>query len=79
MDLVWARHPTEGFILGRICEILGDEVEISPIDLKFPKMTIPYADIFPTSKEDNNRDFDDNCEYLIISLLCKGFSISYFE
>ncbi|XP_044756073.1 myosin heavy chain 95F isoform X3 [Coccinella septempunctata] len=67
MDLVWARHPSEGFVLGRICEILGDEVEISPIDLKFPKMTIPYADIFPTSKEDINRDFDDNCEMMFLN------------
>ncbi|XP_045467854.1 myosin heavy chain 95F isoform X3 [Harmonia axyridis] len=67
MDLVWARHPAEGFVLGRIHEIMGDEVEISPIDLKFPKMTIPYTDIFPTSKEDTSRDFDDNCEMMFLN------------
>ncbi|KAL3278259.1 hypothetical protein HHI36_013596 [Cryptolaemus montrouzieri] len=81
MDIVWARHPVEGFILGRLSEILGDEVEVSPLDLKYSKVTLPYVDVYPASREECTKDFDDNCEMMFLNegSLLNNIRIRYYK
>lgn len=65
-DLVWARDPEEGFLLGRLTEILNDEIEISPINTKLPKKLLHYSDVYPAAK-DQNKVYDDNCEMMYLN------------
>lgn len=58
---MWARDHIEGFVLGRIRELLDDEVEVVPLDPKYPKRVLPFSDIFRAYVE-KDRDYDDNCE-----------------
>lgn len=60
-DIVWARDHTEGYILGRIVELMDDEAEVLPIDSKFPRRVLPYSDIFRAQPE-KDRIYDDNCK-----------------
>lgn len=58
-QIVWARDPNECFILAKIHELLGDDVEIIPIDSKFKKRVCSYDDLYPAG--DYTKDVDDNC------------------
>lgn len=60
MDTVWARDPVEGFVLGRITEILDDGAEVTPINPKFPKRVCTFNDMFQAVETD--KDYDDNCK-----------------
>lgn len=61
-ETVWARDPTEGFILGRIHEITADGAEILPLDPKYPRRVLPFSDIFRANVE-KDKEYDDNCKY----------------
>lgn len=61
MELVWARDPVEGFVLGRITELSGDGAEVLPLDSKFARRTCAFTDIH--TAEPGDKDFDDNCKY----------------
>ena len=63
MDTVWARDPTEGFILGRISELLVEGAEVIPINPKFQRRVLPFSDIFKAQEDDKDKDYDDNCKY----------------
>lgn len=74
MDIVWARDPNEGFVLGKITELLDDGAEVLPLDGKYPKRTCAFSDIH--TAEPGDKDFDDNCELNLrkfISLTAKNF------
>lgn len=60
-EKVWARDPTEGFVLGRITEILDDGAEVVPLDTKYPKRVCQFSDIFQAN--DIDKDYDDNCKH----------------
>lgn len=62
MDTVWARDPTEGFILARISELLVEGAEVIPVNPKFHKRVLPFTDIFKAQEDDVNKDYDDNCK-----------------
>lgn len=62
-ETVWARDHIEGFVLGSIKELLDDEVEVVPLDPKYPKRVLPFSDIFRANVE-KDRDYDDNCKIL---------------
>lgn len=64
-EIVWARDPTEGFILGRMTELLNDGAEVTPVDTKFPKRVLPFSDIF-TANYDKDKDYDDNCKLYLM-------------
>lgn len=64
-QLVWARDPVEGFVLGRFHELMGDEADVFPIDNKHPKRTCHFEDIFPAG--DPNKHVDDNCELMFLN------------
>lgn len=61
-QLVWVRDPTEGFVLGHIKELLGDEADVFPLNNKHPRRTCSFEDIFPAG--DPAKDVDDNCTSL---------------
>lgn len=61
MDLVWARDPTEGFVLGRITELLEDGAEVLPLDSKYQRRICGFSDIHPA--DPNDKEFDDNCKH----------------
>lgn len=63
---MWARDPTEGFVLGRISEITSDGAEVAPLDPKYPKRVLPFSDIFRAYVE-KDRDYDDNCEMMFLN------------
>ncbi|CAG9815351.1 unnamed protein product [Phaedon cochleariae] len=65
-ELVWARDHTEGYILGRISEILDDEVEVIPLSSKYPRRVLPYSDVYKAI-EDSKKDYDDNCEMMFLN------------
>lgn len=60
-DIVWARDHTEGYVLGRIMELMDDGAEVLPLDSKHARRTLPFSDIF-RAQQDKDRDYDDNCE-----------------
>lgn len=62
-QLVWARDPTEGFLLARINELMGDDADVYPVDNKYPKKNCSFDDIFPAG--DPTKDVDDNCELIL--------------
>lgn len=64
-ETVWARDPIEGFVLGRITELLEDGVEVIPLETKHAKRVLPFSDIF-RAYIDKDKDYDDNCEYFIV-------------
>lgn len=65
-ETVWARDPTEGFILGRIHEITADGAEVLPLDPKYSKKVLPFSDIFRANVE-KDKDYDDNCEMMFLN------------
>lgn len=60
METVWARDPTEGFILGLMSELTEDGAEIIPVDAKASKRICSFQDIYQTG--DYKKEFDDNCK-----------------
>lgn len=66
MDTVWARDPTEGFVLARITELLVEGAEVVPINPKFPKRVLPFEDIFKAHEEAKDKSYDDNCKFACI-------------
>lgn len=60
METVWARDPTEGFILGCMSELTEDGAEIIPLDPKYAKRVCSFNDIFQTG--DVKKEFHDNCK-----------------
>ncbi|KAF5307261.1 hypothetical protein FQR65_LT06977 [Abscondita terminalis] len=65
MEIVWARDPADGFVLGHILEILPDGAEIAPVDPKYPKRICSFNDIFQAGQYD--KDFYDNCEMMFLN------------
>lgn len=63
METVWARDPVEGFVLGRISELLQDGAEVVPLDTKFQRRVCQFSDIFPANEIDKDKVYDDNCNY----------------
>lgn len=63
MDVVWARDPVEGFVLGRVTELMEDGVEVTPLSVKFAKRVCPFSDVYEAGEHE--RVFDDNCMILI--------------
>lgn len=61
METVWARDPVEGFVLGRISELLQDGAEVVPLDSKFQRRVCQFSDIFPASDIEKIKTYDDNC------------------
>lgn len=64
MDLVWARDPVEGFVLGRISELLQDGAEVLPVNPKFQRRVCQFDDIYRANELD--RTYDDNCNYYAV-------------
>lgn len=64
-ETVWARDSVEGFVLGRITELLEDGAEVTPLESKYAKRVLPFSDIFRAYAE-RDKDYDDNCEYMEI-------------
>ncbi|XP_038222882.1 myosin heavy chain 95F isoform X2 [Zerene cesonia] len=64
-QLVWVRDPSEGFILARLQELMGEEADVFPIDNKYPKRVVNFDDIFPAG--DPVKDVDDNCELMFLN------------
>lgn len=60
MDIVWARDPIEGFVLGRVTELMEDGAEVTPINIKFAKRVCPFSDIYEAGEHE--KEFDDNCK-----------------
>ncbi|XP_018568271.1 myosin heavy chain 95F isoform X2 [Anoplophora glabripennis] len=79
-ETVWARDHTEGFVLGRIRELLDDEVEVVPLDHKYPKRVLPFSDIFRANVE-KDRDYDDNCEMMFLNeaSLLHNIRVRYYK
>lgn len=79
-ETVWARDHTEGFVLGRIKELLDDEVEVVPLDSKYPKRVLPFSDIFRANVE-KDRDYDDNCEMMFLNeaSLLHNIRVRYYK
>nr|XP_023013286.1 myosin heavy chain 95F isoform X2 [Leptinotarsa decemlineata] len=65
-ETVWARDHTEGYVLGRITEILADGAEVIPLSSKFPKRVLPFNEIF-TANPDKDKDYEDNCEMMYLN------------
>lgn len=63
METVWIRDPVEGFVLGRILELLQDGAEVVPFETKFQRRVCQFSDIFPASETENVKTYDDNCKY----------------
>ncbi|XP_050509251.1 myosin heavy chain 95F isoform X2 [Diabrotica virgifera virgifera] len=66
-DYVWARDHTEGYVLGKISELLDDGAEVTPQSSKFPKRILPFSEIFRANIDDNNKNYDDNCEMMFLN------------
>ncbi|XP_056632356.1 myosin heavy chain 95F isoform X2 [Diorhabda sublineata] len=79
-DIVWARDHTDGYILGRITELLEDGVEVTPQSSKFPKRFLPFSEIFRANLDDN-KDYDDNCEMMFLNegSLLNNIRIRYYK
>lgn len=73
METVWARDPTEGFILGLMSELTEDGAEIIPINVKYTKRICSFNDIFQVG--DPNKEFDDNCMKNNICIKKKKFKL----
>ncbi|KAJ8921386.1 hypothetical protein NQ315_003002 [Exocentrus adspersus] len=65
-ETVWARDHTEGFVLGKITELLDDEAEVTPLESRYPKRILPFSDIFRAYVE-KDKDYDDNCEMMFLN------------
>ncbi|XP_076257512.1 myosin heavy chain 95F jaguar isoform X2 [Rhynchophorus ferrugineus] len=79
-DVVWARDPTEGFILGRILEITNDGAEVVPLDSKYPRRILPFSDIFRANVE-KDKDYDDNCGMMFLNegSLLHNIRVRYYK
>lgn len=64
METVWARDPVEGFVFGRISEILPDGAEVIPIGSKFQRRVCHFSDMFPANEIEKTKTYDDNCNNL---------------
>ncbi|KAG5872399.1 hypothetical protein JTB14_017420 [Gonioctena quinquepunctata] len=65
-EIVWARDHTEGFVLGRITEIMDDGAEVQPITSRYPKRVLSFEEIFSANK-DQNKEYEDNCEMMYLN------------
>lgn len=59
-ELVWARDPHEGYVQGRIGELLAHEYEVIPLEKSHLKRNCSIDDIFPSCGMKS--DHDDNCK-----------------
>ncbi|XP_026322263.1 myosin heavy chain 95F [Hyposmocoma kahamanoa] len=64
-QLVWVRDPNEGFVLARILELMGEEVDVIPVDNKNPRRVCSFDDVFPAG--DPTKVVDDNCELMFLN------------
>ncbi|XP_063377350.1 myosin heavy chain 95F [Cydia fagiglandana] len=64
-QLVWVRDPTDGFVLARIQELMGEEVDVLPLDNKHPRRVCSFEDVMPAG--DPAKDVDDNCELMFLN------------
>ncbi|KAI8424585.1 hypothetical protein MSG28_003033 [Choristoneura fumiferana] len=44
-QLVWVRDPTDGFVLARIQELMGEEVDVLPLDNRHPRRVTNFDDL----------------------------------
>lgn len=63
-EYVWARDPTEGYVLGRIAELTEEGAEVVPLNNKYPKRILPFSEIY-RAQDDEKKDYDDNCKCFI--------------
>ncbi|XP_068631388.1 myosin heavy chain 95F isoform X2 [Battus philenor] len=64
-QLVWVREPTEGFVLARLHELLGEEADVVPLDNKHARRVVSFDDILPAG--DPEKEYDDNCELMFLN------------
>ncbi|XP_073943299.1 myosin heavy chain 95F jaguar [Choristoneura fumiferana] len=64
-QLVWVRDPTDGFVLARIQELMGEEVDVLPLDNRHPRRVTNFDDVMPAG--DPAKDVDDNCELMFLN------------
>ncbi|XP_049820638.1 myosin heavy chain 95F isoform X2 [Aethina tumida] len=65
-EYVWARDPTEGYVLGRIAELTEEGAEVVPLNNKYPKRILPFSEIY-RAQDDEKKDYDDNCEMMFLN------------
>lgn len=66
-QLVWARDSRNGYIKGRITELLNaQEFEVQPLEKKAPKRQCLLDEIFAAIESDDV-DHDDNCELMFLN------------
>lgn len=63
MDVVWVRDPIEGFVLGRVTELMEEGAEVTPLNVKFAKRVCSFSDVYEAGEHE--REFDDNCMIFI--------------
>lgn len=66
-QLVWVRDPNEGFVMARIFELMGEEVDVIPVDNKYPRRVCSFDDVFPAG--DPTKGVDDNCKYWLLIMI----------
>ncbi|CAG9853814.1 unnamed protein product [Phyllotreta striolata] len=78
-ELVWARHPSDGYILAKIVELTDDGAEVIPLNSKYQRSTLPFNDIFKANGDE--KDYDDNCEmmYLNEGTLLNNVRVRYYK
>lgn len=61
-QLVWVREGSEGFVLARLHELLGEEADVVPLDSKHARRVASFDDILPAG--DPDKEVDDNCKLI---------------
>ncbi|KPJ05984.1 Myosin-VI [Papilio machaon] len=64
-QLVWVREGSEGFVLARLHELLGEEADVVPLDSKHARRVANFDDILPAG--DPDKEVDDNCELMFLN------------
>ncbi|XP_049870051.1 myosin heavy chain 95F isoform X2 [Pectinophora gossypiella] len=64
-QVVWVRDGSEGFVLARLQELMGEEADVIPLDNRHPRRVASFEDIFPAG--DPTKDVDDNCELMFLN------------
>ncbi|XP_041970187.1 myosin heavy chain 95F isoform X2 [Aricia agestis] len=64
-QLVWVRDGTEGFVLARLQDLMGEEADVIPLDNRHQRRVAAFDDIFPAG--DPAKEVDDNCELMFLN------------
>jgi len=64
---VWVPHPTDGFKLGKICDIGPDGITVEVLERPAgQKLSAPFDSVFPAEEYDN-KDVEDNCALMYLN------------